>query len=100
MTIAIAGVLRRSWWALAAPIFAAFALLATFLSVYLIPDTHPLRAEPTAADVRVLARKEGIPGTKAEVQDVNRETTAPDRDGRRLAGARRALTGRSVTATA
>jgi STE24 endopeptidase len=78
VTMAIAGVLRRSWWALAAPIFAAFALLSTFLSIYLVPDTHPLRAEPTAADVRVLARKEGIPGTKADVQDVNRETTAPN----------------------
>jgi STE24 endopeptidase len=78
VTMAIAGVLRRSWWALAAPIFAALALLSTFLSVYLIPDTHPLRAEPTAADVRVLARKERIPGTKAEVQDVDRQTTAPN----------------------
>jgi STE24 endopeptidase len=78
VTMAIAGVLRRWWWSVAAPIFAALALLSTFLSVYLIPDTHPLRAEPTAADVRVLARKEGIPGTKAEVQDVDRETTAPN----------------------
>jgi STE24 endopeptidase len=78
VTMAIAGVLRRSWWALAAPIFAALALLSTFLSVYLIPDTHPLRAEPTAADVRVLARKEGIPHTLAEVQDVDRQTTAPN----------------------
>jgi STE24 endopeptidase len=78
VTMAIAGVLRRWWWTLAAPIFAGAALLLTFLSVYLIPDTHPLRAEPTAADVRVLARKEGIPGTKADVQDVDRETTAPN----------------------
>jgi STE24 endopeptidase len=78
VAMAIAGVLRRSWWALAAPIFAALALLSTFLSVYLIPDTHPLRAEPTAADVRVLARREHIPGTKADVQDVKRQTTAPN----------------------
>jgi STE24 endopeptidase len=78
VTMAIAGLLRRWWWTLAAPIFAGAALLLTFLSVYLIPDTHPLRAEPTAADVRVLARKEGIPGTKADVQDVDRETTAPN----------------------
>jgi STE24 endopeptidase len=78
VAMGLAGVLRRWWWTLAAPIFAALALLSTFLSVYLIPDTHPLRAEPTAADVRVLARKEGIPGTKAEVQDVDRETTAPN----------------------
>ncbi|HWF31146.1 MAG TPA: M48 family metalloprotease [Solirubrobacteraceae bacterium] len=78
VTMAIAGVLRRSWWALAAPIFAALALLSTFLSIYLIPNTHPLHAEPVAADVRVLARREGIPQTKADVQDVNRETTAPN----------------------
>jgi STE24 endopeptidase len=78
VTMAIAGVLRRSWWALVAPIFAALALLSTFLSVYLIPDTHPLHAEPTAADVRVLARTEGIPHTLADVQDVKRQTTAPN----------------------
>ena len=78
VTMAIAGKLQRWWWAVAAPIFAALALLSTFLSVYLIPNTHTLRAEPTAADVRVLARKEGIPGTKADVQDVDRETTAPN----------------------
>jgi len=78
ITMAIAGILRRWWWALAAPIFAALALLSTFLSVYLIPDTHPLRSEPTAADVRRLARIEGIAGTKADVQDVKRQTTAPN----------------------
>jgi Zn-dependent protease with chaperone function len=78
VTMAIAGVMRRWWWTVAAPVFAALALLATFLAVYLIPGTHPLRAEPTAADVQRLARVEGIPATKAEVQDVNRETTAPN----------------------
>jgi STE24 endopeptidase len=78
VSMAIAGVLRRWWWAVAAPIFAGLALLATFLSVYLIPGTHPLRAEPTAADVQRLARVEGIPGTKADVQDVKRQTTAPN----------------------
>ncbi len=78
VTMAIAGVLRRWWWAVAAPIFAGLALLSTFLSVYLIPNTHPLAREPTAADVRRLARAEGIPGTRADVQDVKRQTTAPN----------------------
>jgi len=78
VTMAIAGVLRRWWWAVAAPIFAGLALLSTFLSVYLIPNTHPLSREPTAADVRRLARAEGIPGTRADVQDVKRQTTAPN----------------------
>jgi len=74
----LAGWLRRWWWALAAPLFAGLALLSAFLSVYLIPNTHPLRNPQTAADVRQLARVEGIPGTKAEVQDVERRTTAPN----------------------
>ncbi len=78
VTMAIAGVLARWWWAVAAPIFAGLALLSTFLSVYLIPNTHPLAREPTAADVRRLARAEGIPGTRADVQDVKRQTTAPN----------------------
>jgi STE24 endopeptidase len=78
VTMAIAGLLRRLWWVLAAPVFVGLALLSVFLSVYLIPDTHPLTREPTAADVRRLARIEGIPGTRADVQDVKRQTTAPN----------------------
>lgn len=78
VAMAFAGLTRRWWWALAAPVFAGLALLSTFLSVYLIADTRPLRDPATAADVRALARSEGIPGTKAEVQDVHRFTTAPN----------------------
>jgi STE24 endopeptidase len=78
VAMAIAGVLRRWWWAVAAPAFAVLALLSTFVSFYLVGNAHPLHSEPTAADVRELARIEGIPGTKADVQDVNRETTAPN----------------------
>jgi STE24 endopeptidase len=78
VAMGVAGWLRRWWWAVAAPVFAGLALLSTFLSVYLIPDTHPLRDPQTAADVRQLARVEGIPHTKAEVQDVERRTTAPN----------------------
>jgi STE24 endopeptidase len=78
VAMAFAGLARRWWWALAAPVFAGLALLSTFLSVYLVADTRPLRNPATAADVRTLARAEGIPGTKAEVQDVRRFTTAPN----------------------
>jgi STE24 endopeptidase len=69
---------RRWWWALAAPLFAGLALLFTFLSVYLVTQTKVLGNPTTAADVRSLARTEGIPGTRAEVQDVHRFTTAPN----------------------
>lgn len=78
IAMALAGIMRRWWWAVAAPAFAALALLSSFVSVYLLPETHALDRGPTAADVRRLARVEGVAGTKAEVQDVNRETTAPN----------------------
>jgi STE24 endopeptidase len=91
VTMAIAGVLRRWWWAVAAPIFAGLALLSVFLSVYLIPGTHPLRHEPTAADVRRLARVEGIPGTRADVQEVKRQTTAPNAESVGFGSTRRVI---------
>lgn len=78
VAMGLAGLSKRWWWLLAAPAFAALALLATYLSVYLIPDTKPLSSPATAADVRSLARTEGIPGTRAEVQEVHRFTTAPN----------------------
>jgi STE24 endopeptidase len=78
VAMGLAGVLKRWWWTLAAPAFAAIALLSTFLSVYLVPSTHALQNPQTLADVRRLAQIERIPGTKAEVQDVDRETTAPN----------------------
>jgi STE24 endopeptidase len=74
----LAGVLRRWWWALAAPLFVGLALLSTFLSIYLIPDTSPLRDSGVAADARQLARTEGVSGTKVVVQKVARFTTAPN----------------------
>jgi STE24 endopeptidase len=91
VTMAIAGVLRRWWWAVAAPIFAGLALLSVFLSVYLIPDTHPLTREPTAADVRRLARVEGVPGTRADVQEVKRQTTAPNAESVGFGSTRRVI---------
>lgn len=91
VAMGIAGWLARWWWALAAPVFAALALLSAYLSVYLIADAHPLRDPQTLADVRQLARAEGIPGTKAEVQDVERETTAPNAESVGFGATRRVI---------
>jgi STE24 endopeptidase len=78
VAMGLARLSRRWWWAAAAPLFAALALLSSFLSIYLIPETQPLRDPSTLADMRSLARIEGIPGTRAEVQNVHRFTTAPN----------------------
>jgi STE24 endopeptidase len=78
IAMGLAGVMARWWWVAAAPAFAAVALASAFLGVYVIPSTHPLHDRQTAADVRELARIERVPGTRAEVQDVDRATTAPN----------------------
>jgi STE24 endopeptidase len=78
ITMGLAGALRRWWWIAATPLFAALALLSTFLSIYLIPNTHPLRDPTIAADARSLAATEGVAGTKVLVQKVSRSITAPN----------------------
>lgn len=76
--MALAGRLRRWWWATAAPVFAALTLLSVFVSPFVIPNTHPLRDPSIAADARALAAREGVRGTKVLVQEVSREVTAPN----------------------
>ncbi len=78
VAMGLAGVLRRWWWAVAAPAFVGLALLSTFLSIYLIPDVGSLRNPAIAADVARLARAERVQGTKVVVQKVARFTTAPN----------------------
>jgi STE24 endopeptidase len=78
ITMGIAGALKRWWWAVAAPVFVALALLDTFVGAYLIPNTTPLHNVQLAADARSLERREGVTGTRVIVQDVHRFTTAPN----------------------
>jgi STE24 endopeptidase len=91
LAMGLAGVLRRWWWAVAAPAFAGLALLSSFLSIYLIPNTHPLRDRQTTAEVRELARVERVAGTRAEVQDVKRRTTAPNAESVGFGSTRRVI---------
>jgi len=78
IAMGLAGVLRRWWWVVAAPLFVGIALLFTFVSPYLIPDTEPLRDRELLADARALERKAGLTGTRLVVQDVHRFTEAPN----------------------
>src|ERR1019366_7970264 len=91
VAMGLAGPLRRWWWVGAAPAFAALALLSTFLSIYLVPDTRPLRYPSTAGDVRTLAQAEGIPHTRAVVQQVSRYTTAPNAESVGFGSTRRVI---------
>jgi Zn-dependent protease with chaperone function len=78
LAMGVARWLASSWWLVTAPLFVGLALLATFLSVYLVPATHPLRDPVLLADARALERREGVSPTKVLVQEVRRETTAPN----------------------
>jgi STE24 endopeptidase len=59
-------------------VFVGIALLYTLLTPYLIPDTTPLRDPHLVADARALEHKKGLSGTRLEVQNVHRFTTAPN----------------------
>ncbi len=78
VAMGIAGVLRRWWWVVAAPVFVCLALLFTFVSPYLVPDTEPLHDPQLLNDARTLERNEGVDAPKLVVQDVHRFTTAPN----------------------
>ena len=78
VAMGLARITRRWWWLLAAPVFAALALLSVYVSPYLVPNTHALKDPVTKGEVAALARRERVPGTSAEVQDVRRFTTAPN----------------------
>jgi STE24 endopeptidase len=87
----LARLLRGWWWLAAAPFFVGVALLTAYLSGYVIPDTHPLHQRAALADARALGRIEGVPGTKVEVQDVRRFTTAPNAEAVGFGSTRRVI---------
>jgi STE24 endopeptidase len=76
LAMALAGKMRRWWWVVAAPLFAALALLSAFLTPYLITKTHPLRDPALVAEARTLEVHEGVAGTSVLVQ--NRSGTGPE----------------------
>jgi Zn-dependent protease with chaperone function len=78
LAMGLARLLGRWWWTVAAPAFAGLASLSAFLGVYLIPSVHPVRDPALLAEAGALARREGVPGTRVEVQDVARFTTSPN----------------------
>jgi STE24 endopeptidase len=78
VAIGFARVLGRWWWAAAVPAFAGIALLFAFVTPFLIPSVHPLRDPKLLAEAHTLANREGVGGTKVEVQDVRRFTTSPN----------------------
>ena len=78
IAMGLAGVMRRWWWLAAAPVFVALALLFTFVSPYLVPDTSTVHDPSLRAEARALERIEGTGEARLEVQNVKRFTDAPN----------------------
>jgi STE24 endopeptidase len=78
IAMGLAGVMRRWWWLAAVPAFVGLALLFTFVSPYLVPDTEPVHSSALQAEAKALERIEGAPNARLRVQDVHRFTAAPN----------------------
>lgn len=66
----------RRWWIPAAPVFAALALLFTFVGGYLAwAGAHSVHNPRLRAEAKVLARRAGAPGVPTRVDDVSSYTT-------------------------
>jgi len=63
--------LPRAWWIPGAAVFVGLAALFTFVSPYLVPDTHALRNPDLRAAAARIAEREGVHGVPVEVQDVD-----------------------------
>jgi STE24 endopeptidase len=78
IAMGLAGVMRRWWWAVAAPVFVALGLVYVLVSPYLIPETSPVHDPQLVAEAGALERIEGVEHARFEVQNVHRFTAAPN----------------------
>jgi STE24 endopeptidase len=73
----LAGRLRERWWLAAGPLFVAIGVLLVFAIPYLETiGTRPMHKTELAAEIRQLAREEGVGGTPVRIEKVRDETTA------------------------
>jgi STE24 endopeptidase len=76
MLLLLAGWLRRRWWLLAGPLFVLIGVLLVFVLPYLETlDSRKPRDTPLAAELRALARAEGVGGTPIRIAKMSDETT-------------------------
>jgi Zn-dependent protease with chaperone function len=76
VVMGLARLVGQRWWIPGAAFFVGLGALFSFVLPYLYTDTRPLRDPRLAAQARVLARQEGVPGTPVEVETVSKDTDA------------------------
>ena len=73
----LAGRFRQRWWLLAGPLFVLIGLVLVLVLPYLQTiGTRPMHRTELAAQIRQLARKEGVGSTPVRIDKVRGETTA------------------------
>jgi len=83
--------LGRAWAFAAVPVLVGLTVLQALVSPWLVGQAHPLRRPALVADARALARQEGVAGTRVYVQDVHRQTSAPNAEALGLGPGRRVV---------
>ncbi len=73
VVVGLAKWFRRTWWIPSAGVFVGLAVLFTFITPYLIPDTHPLNDPRLQSAATRIAAEEGVHGVPVRVQDVDTE---------------------------
>jgi Zn-dependent protease with chaperone function len=75
--LVLAGIFRRRWWLVAGPLFTAIAVLLVFVLPYVetIGTRSPHRTK-LAAEIRGLARREGVSGTPVRIEKASDRTRA------------------------
>ncbi|HEU0303048.1 MAG TPA: M48 family metalloprotease [Gaiellaceae bacterium] len=76
IVMGLAGLLGDRWWIPGSLCFVALATLFVFVSPYLSTQAHSIEDDALAADVRRLARLQGVEDVEVLVEDVDRYTSA------------------------
>jgi STE24 endopeptidase len=78
IVMALARLLRDSWWIPGAAVFVSLGLLFTFVGPFLVPDVHRLTDARLHADARELAQRQGIDDIPIDVEKVDQFTDEPN----------------------
>jgi STE24 endopeptidase len=69
--------LGRRWWLAGGPAFAALAAVFLLAQPFLlVPRLEPLRDQALAAEIKALARRQGVGDVEVQVRDASRRTRA------------------------
>ena len=83
IVMGLAGLMRRNWWVVGAPVFVVLALAFAFVQPVFITGLNSLRNPKVAADARAARpRARGSPQVPVKVEEVD-ETTGAERGGGR-----------------